>query len=155
VKFIVFIFLLIQQSSLLANSLPIKEVRKMFDKSTKSEQECKKLIKTLEPFGLKTNPLYYGYKACAEMLMAKHVLNPFSKLSHFKKGKSMLENAINIDKNNVELIFLRYTIQTNVPSFLNYNQNQKGDKEFIINSLNTIEDIELRQIIKNYLKPRT
>ncbi|MFA5244069.1 MAG: hypothetical protein WC380_02100 [Pedobacter sp.] len=154
-KLIVFILLLIQQSSILANPLPIKEVRKMFDRSTRSELECKKLIQTLQPYSVKTNSLYYGYKAGAIMLMAKHVLNPFSKLSHFKKGKGMLENAINFDNNNLELRFLRYTIQTNVPSFLNYKQNIKPDKEFIIRSMAALEDKELKQIIKNYLKTQT
>ena len=154
-KLFVFIFLLIQQSYLLANPLGIKEVRRMFDRSTKSERECKKLIQTLEPYSVKTNPLYYGYKAGAIMLMAKHVINPFSKLSHFKKGRGMLENAINNDKNNVELRFLRYTIQTNVPSFLSYNQNIRQDKEFIHNSMAALEVNELRQIIKNYLKTQT
>ena len=37
------------------------------------------------------------------MMMAKHVFNPFSKLSYFKKGKQMLENAIETDGQNLEL----------------------------------------------------
>jgi len=152
VKQLVFIFLLIQSSSLLANNLPIKEVRKMFHRSVNSEQECKKLIQILEPFNVKINPLYSGYQAGAIMLMAKHVINPFSKLSYFKKGRIMLEKAINTDKNNVELRFLRYTIQTSVPAFLNYSQNKKQDKEFLISSLASLEDHELKQAINNYLK---
>lgn len=86
------------------------------------------------------------------MLMAKHVINPFSKLSYFKKGRIMLEKAINTDKNNVELRFLRYTIQTSVPAFLNYSQDKKQDKEFLISSLVSLEDHELKQAINNYLK---
>lgn len=126
----------------------------MFDRSSRSEQECESMIKTLDPYNEKNNPLYYGYKAGAVMMMAKHVINPFSKLSYFKKGKNMLENAIKTDRNNLELRFLRYTIQTNVPSFLNYGQNRNQDHEFIVSALSSLQDQDLKQIINNYLKSR-
>lgn len=134
--------------------MPIKELRRMFDRSSRSEQECESMIKALDPYNEKNYPLYYGYKAGAVMMMAKHVINPFSKLSYFKKGKNMLESAIKTDKNNLELRFLRYTIQTNVPGFLNYGQNQKQDREFIISSLPALQDQDLKQIINHYLKSR-
>lgn len=152
--FFLVLFILAQQFSLLGNTLPIKELRRMFDRSTRSEQECERMIKALDTYNEKNNPLYYGYKAGAVMMMAKHVINPFTKLSYFKKGKNMLESAIKTDKNNLELRFLRYTIQTNVPGFLNYGQNQRQDREFIISSLPALQDQDLKQIINHYLKSR-
>ena len=85
------------------------------------------------------------------MLMAKHVINPFSKLSYFKKGKLMLENAIKADYTNVELRFLRYTIQTNVPGFLNYTSEKNLDRTFIAQSLPKLKDQDLKKIISEFL----
>jgi hypothetical protein len=85
------------------------------------------------------------------MLMAKHAFNPFSKLSYFKKGKLMLESAIKADQTNVELRFLRYTIQTNVPGFLNYSSDKNLDRTFITQSLARLKDQELKKIISEFL----
>jgi hypothetical protein len=93
-----------------------------------------------------------GYRACATMLMAKHVFNPFSKLSYFKRGRDILEKAIKADRDNIELRFLRYTIQTNVPAFLNYDQFKELDRLFLVNSISKLNDQKLKKIIIAYLK---
>lgn len=96
-----------------------------------------------------------GYRAGATMLMAKHSLNPFNKLSYFKKGKTMLEKAIQAENNNVELRFLRYTIQTNVPSFLGYSSELIKDRSFLQQSVAGVRDAELKKIITAYLKEKS
>lgn len=124
---------------------PIDEVRSLYQKSMTSEDACKKLIDILEPY--KNDPLYLGYSGCATMVMAKHVFNPFSKLSYFKKGKKMLEEAVKTDKYNFELRFLRFTAQTNMPSFLGYNDSIKKDKTFILDSFSQIKDARLKAYV--------
>ena len=61
------------------------------------------------------------------------------------------QELINADYNNIELRFLRLTIQDNVPAFLGYNQNIKEDKDFLYNQLNNITDKDLRKRIISYL----
>ncbi len=134
-----------------ANVPAIKEVRIMLHKATSNEQACTKMIGLLEPFNETNYPLLFGYRGGATMLMAKHAFNPFSKLSYFKKGKLMLESAIKADHTNVELRFLRYTIQTNVPGFLNYKSDKNLDKTFISQSLPKLKDQELKKIIIEFL----
>lgn len=129
-------------------------VRLKFHRSTSSEKSCKDLIKELEPYNEKNNPLLSGYKGGATMLMAKHVINPFTKLSYFKKGRGLLEKAIQADNKNVELRFLRYTIQTNVPSFLGYNAHLAKDKSFLEQSVSGVKDAALKKIITAYLKQK-
>lgn len=136
----------------LAKVPAINEVRLMFHKATLDEDACKDLINLLMPFDEINNPLLFGYKGSAIMMMAKHVFNPFSKLSYFKKGKNILESAIQADQKNVELRFLRYTIQTNIPSFLNYDNNVESDKAFLTKSLSKLNDMKLKKIISSYLK---
>jgi hypothetical protein len=145
-------FLLLFCSSLAFANVPvIKEVRIMLHNATSSEVACTKMISLLEPFNETNNPLLFGYRGGATMLMAKHAFNPFSKLSYFKKGKLMLESAIKADHTNVELRFLRYTIQTNVPGFLNYSSDKNLDRTFITQSLARLKDQELKKIISEFL----
>jgi hypothetical protein len=129
-------------------------VRTKFHNATSSEKICKDLIKLLEPYSEKNKPLFLGYKGGATMLMAKHVINPISKFSYFKKGRNMLENAIKADNSNVELRFLRYTIQNNVPSFLGYNGQLAKDELFLKQSVGNVRDAELKKIITYYLKQK-
>ncbi len=71
----------------------IDEIRSLYEKAVTDESACNKLIEILSPYNEKNNPLYAGYKASAIMMMAKHVFNPFSKMSYFKKGKRILETC--------------------------------------------------------------
>ena len=145
-------FLFVFYSSLAFANVPvIKDVRIMLHNATSNEEACTKMISLLAPFNETNNPLLFGYRGGATMLMAKHVINPFSKLSYFKKGKLMLENAIKADHTNVELRFLRYTIQTNVPGFLNYTSEKNLDRTFITQSLPKLKDQELKKIISEFL----
>jgi len=146
-------FLIVFSSlSLTAKDPSVSSIRLKFHNSTTSEKTCKELIKLLEPYTEKNNPLLLGYKGCANMLMAKHAINPFSKFSYFKKGRNMLEKAVQADNNNVELRFLRYTIQTNVPSVLGYNSHLEKDQMFLKKAVASVKDTELKKIITSYLK---
>jgi len=150
-KILILYIILVQSISAFADNHELENIRMMFHKAESSQIVCLELIEQLQPYNEDNNVLFMGYKACATMLMAKHVFNPFSKLSHFKRGREMLEKAIQFDRNNIELRFLRYTIQTNVPSFLNYSQSKDLDRLFLVNSLNKLNDQKLKKIIAAYL----
>jgi hypothetical protein len=77
-------------------------------------------------------PLVAGYKAMSAFMMSKHLSNPVTKLSYFNTGKAGLEAAIKTDPAAIELLYLRFTVQCNVPGFLNYNSNLAGDKQKIM-----------------------
>ena len=100
-------------------------------------------------------PVTVGFKAISEMIQAKHAFNPINKVSHFKKGKRLLELAISKAPKNPELIFFRYTTQANVPAMLNYSGNVKEDRQLLVNFLkadaSAPKDPDLHRRIKNYL----
>lgn len=93
-----------------------------------------------------------GYRAIIWFLKADYYINPFKKMNSFKKGKEKLEALIAKNKKNVELHFLRLTIQDNLPSFLNYNNNIKEDKDYLFNNVSNILDEDLKLRITNYLR---
>lgn len=123
----------------------------MYLKANDHEKTCKEMIALLKPYDESNNPLFLGYKAGANMIMAKHVINPISKMSWFKKGKKMLEAAIKADMKDVELRCLRFGIQSNVPDFLNYKDNINQDKKFILKSYSHVKDPTLKKNIISYM----
>ena len=70
--------------------------------------------------------------------MGKSCFSPISKWNTFKKGKGNIEQAIKIEPDNVELRFIRLSIQKNIPSFLGYKSNIDEDIEFIKKNRNQI-----------------
>lgn len=127
----------------------ISEVRKNYKEAAEKEEAAKKLMELTE--NSDKQPVLLGYKAASHMLMAKYVANPFSKLSHFNRGKDMFSEAIEADKDNIELRFLRYAVQSEAPAFLGYRDNLEEDKNIILTELKNINDEELHTMISTYL----
>lgn len=151
-KKVFFVGLLFLAITSFANTPTLGEIRTLYEKSATDESACNQLVKILSPYNESNNPLYAGYKASAIMMMAKHVFNPFSKMSYFKKGKNILESAIKADDKNVELRFLRFNVQTHTPSFLGYNNNIDSDKVFLEISFPKISDENLKAFLLHYLQ---
>lgn len=147
-----FFVLLIVSKSAFATVPSINEVRSLYEKAVSDEASCSKLLNILSPYNEKNSPLYAGYKASAIMMMAKHSFNPISKMSYFKRGKSILDKAIKADEHNVELRFLRFNAQTHTPAFLGYDGDIKKDKQFLENSFSLIKDMDLKAFMLPYLK---
>lgn len=127
------------------------QVRDTFEKASPEKESCKRLLTMLEPYNEHNNPTFYGYKAVGTMLMAKHTFNPFKKLSYFKKGRAMLDDAVNADPRNAELRFLRFVSQTEAPSFLNYREAVEDDKDFLMKSLPGLTDPRMAKEIAKFL----
>ncbi len=144
-------FLLLIVSSGFSEKLSLNEVRVHFQKSYNEEESCVKLIAELEFFDQNNNPLFGGYRACAMMLMANYVFNPVTKFTKFTAGKNLLEKCIAADSENIELRFLRCTVQTNAPSFLGYDFCIEQDKLFLHQAILSMTDMELKQMIVSFL----
>ena len=133
-----------------AQSLNLHDVRKDFNKGVKDENLCKKYLKILQTNA--KSPLEKGYEAAFYMFMAKHASNPFKKMGYFKDGKKMLESQIKLDPTNIELRFIRLSIQYHIPDFLGYKSNIEEDKEYLLSNLYKMSDEKTKDIIYNYLK---
>ena len=148
---LIFFFTVSFSSASVPPPATLPEIRSMYLKANDHEKICKEMLALLKPYDESNNPLFLGYKAGANMIMAKHVKNPISKMSWFNKGKKMLEAAIKADTKDVELRCLRFGIQSNVPSFLNYKENINHDKKFILQSYPHVKDPALKKNIISYM----
>ena len=58
------------------------------------------------------SPVLICYKGAAEMIDAKYTLNPIMKFLDFKKGTDLINNALLRDSLNLEMRFIRLSIQS-------------------------------------------
>lgn len=145
-----FLFLFILLSVIAAKAQSLEALRRSYYKLNTDSTSCAKLYKQVNQ-STSTDNTYNGYKGAITAAMANHVKNNGEKLKLFNAGKSLLEQSIKKDANNVELRFLRLTIQTNCPKALGYNKQIAEDKAFINVHIETLEDASLRQKVKDYL----
>ncbi|MDB5020786.1 MAG: hypothetical protein JWQ28_1913 [Pedobacter sp.] len=129
-------------------------LRLQLDQAANSKVLAEKFNDQFRNVNEKSLPILLGYKAISELVMCKHLINPISKLSHFRKGRNLLEIAIAASPKNPELSFFRFTTQSNVPALLNYKSDINTDKAVLINFLRsggTKADPDLFKRIKNYM----
>lgn len=150
-KKLLFILLISMFSiSLNAQNITIEALRREYYKVTADSISCAKLYGKIEKDNSNDN-LIIGYKGAITSAMANHVKNKSDKLKLFNAGKKLIDNAIIVDDQNIELHFLRFTIQTNCPKALGYCDQITKDKNFILSNLETIKNVTLRNKMESFL----
>ncbi|MEM8566046.1 MAG: hypothetical protein AAGF85_06260, partial [Bacteroidota bacterium] len=96
-------------------------------------------------------PTLVAYQAAARALIAKYTWNPMTKLSCLKSVENLLTNAVGADKDNLEIRFLRFYIENNIPSYLGYSKNIKEDGELLKNNLDVVRKLNLDKRISDYI----
>ena len=111
------------------------EIRELFAISSMDESANEKLLEKTKNAQLVENPVLFGYYGAGLMTMANHYTWPSTKLDYFNRGKKILEKAVNYDYQNVELRFIRYSVQRGAPLMLGYSDNIDSDKKFILKNI--------------------
>lgn len=92
-----------------------------------------------------------AFKGASIALMARGAKTIKEKKEGFVEGVNLVEYAINKDSSNIEVRFIRLSIQQNTPKILKYNQDIESDKTFILNHYNTIKSAHLKAHIGDYI----
>lgn len=79
--------------------------------------------------------LINGYMAALEALKAKHTWNPYFKVKYLSDAEKSFKNAVANDPHNIEIRFMRFSVEHNVPGFLGYNKNLDADRVEMIRQL--------------------
>lgn len=130
--------------------------RSMMDHAVEDKKLSMNFYQQLKTVKEGDAPVMLGFRAMSEFLMCKHLVNPFSRLSHFNKGRSYLEKAISKHPGHPELLLFRLSTQSHVPAVLNYNSHMDSDKRALIAYLQKysgkkVQDPVLYKRIKAYL----
>lgn len=90
-------------------------------------------------------------KGVVLMKFAEYQKTPGDKLSTFKEGHALLEEAIAKEPDNMEYLFFRLIIQENAPRILGYNENIEADSASIVASYSGLSQ-DLKNAILAYSK---
>lgn len=112
------------------NGTDLDVVRANYNKLVSDKELCEKMIADLDK-AKNNSATHLAYLGALQTIWANHVFSPISKLGTFKEGKKNIEQAIKKEPDNVELRFIRLSVQKNAPSFLGYKSNINEDTEFI------------------------
>jgi len=129
----------------------LDDVRKNYSKMASNEELCKSAIANLKE-AKNSSATHLGYLGGLQTIWANHIFNPIGKLKTFNEGKKNIEQAIKKEPENVELRFIRLSVQKNAPSFLSYQSNIKEDIQFIKNNRSQVKSNILHKYIETLLK---
>lgn len=128
----------------------LEYVRSNYQNAVTDEKLCKNLIEALSEKA--DNPIYLGYLGAFQAIWANHTMNPMAKMETFRKGKKNIEKAIAAEPNNVELRFIRLSLQKNCPEFLGYSSQIPEDTQFIKDNLHKVTAETLRQLCNTVIE---
>lgn len=113
----------------------LKQLRQQMVVALNSSKTTDSLYNALDKINNKP-PVYLAYQGTLCGLKAKHTWNPYSKIKYLNTAEKVLKQAADADPHNIEIRFLRFSIEHNVPGFLGYNKNLPSDKQEMIHQLN-------------------
>jgi len=110
---------------------PLENVREQFP-YIESLDEANEFINELE---VDNSSEAKGYLAAMILMKSRFVKGPFSKFKYFKQGKKQLDQNISENLSIVEIRYIRFLMQKQIPDFLGYNKNIEEDFKIISNNL--------------------
>jgi hypothetical protein len=123
-------------------TLNMQQVRSLYEKAALEEASCKEVIRLTEKSTPEKDPVNYCYLGAAQTISAQYAGNPYTKLQLFNTGKSKIEQAASLQPKNVEIAYVRFTVQCGAPAFLNYSSAMTKDKTIILDNLENVFRIQ-------------
>ena len=145
------LFLSLELFGCVAQSITLEEARKNYYECTRDKQTCELLFSRLSESHSENNTVLNGYYGAVAANLANHTREPAQKIRLFNLGRRLLENAILSDSLNLELRFLRFSIQENCPPTLHYSSQITADKTFIIKNMGSASSRSLKKNMAGYL----
>ena len=128
----------------------IKIVRAGFYEAVNDSKKAKPLAKIISDFQSRS-ALVKVYEGANCAIMAKNKWSPFAAIKLLKKSNIMMNAAIKKSPTNVEIHFIRFAVQKNIPEFLGYSKDVEKDKNFILQNINNFKANNLSEEMRLYI----
>ncbi|MBP8850190.1 MAG: hypothetical protein KBG80_06500 [Breznakibacter sp.] len=135
----------------IASENEISTIRELYSKAAKSSEQAIVLSQKLSSVTTQSENLLVAYRGASFTLNAKYAKRVLDKVSLFKEGVKYIESAVKSDSANIEIRFVRFTVQENAPEIVGYKKNLQSDKRFILSNYKD-QTIALKSYLKAYLK---
>lgn len=150
--FLLLCFLLFSNFSLYDDSYTsqLDEVRMGFYNAVHDSQKAESLIKRIKMITPKS-ALVTVYSGATCAIMAKNKWNPFSAIKLLKKSNEEMNKAIKLSPTNLEVRFIRFAVQSNIPSYLGFSENINEDKTYLIKHIDAFYNPKLSKEMRDYI----
>ena len=129
-----FLIILVMFSSFTMNTSDNKTARDYYLKASENKEYAEKL-KTFTQSKINF-PLLKAYNGVALAILAKHSWNPYTKLENVKSGLKNINEAVSSQNSDLEIRFLRFSVEENIPSVVPFTSHINEDKKFLLKNWN-------------------
>lgn len=129
----------------------IAEIKKALIKAVESSKVTDSLYSKLQ-FKRGDNALMTACLGTVEALKAKHAWNPYHKMKYVAMANNTMQEAVEASSQNMEIRFMRFSIQHYTPAFLGYSKNLDEDRKAIVNHYRNKNVGNDKILIKNIAK---
>ncbi|MBW8361783.1 MAG: hypothetical protein K0M56_06290 [Kaistella sp.] len=143
------LFLLLTSFLFFFSNTDLDSVRKNYPSANLSKANADAFKNTVAKAS-SSDAVFKGYKAASEIISAKFMKGNERKAA-LTGGIKSLESTIAANPAQVELRFIRFSIQENLPKIVKYNSKITEDKNFILKNYSR-QNSGLKNYIKTYLK---
>lgn len=147
-KPIVFLIFLI---SVFGNAQDLNKIRLEYPQAVNNFELVSQMEGTLTNIKSGDNVVLMAYKGAVSALNAKFSKQKNEKKKFFKAAIVLIEDALKMDPKNIEIRYIRLSVQQNSPKFLGYHKNIEKDKEFVLTNYENIASKDLRNLIKDFI----
>jgi len=126
-----------------------EDLRLNYPEAIHQKEICSQIINELEEKEL--SAVHQAYLGGYQTIWANHVFNPIQKLKTFNKGKKNIDEAVRKDPKNIDIRFVRLSVQLNCPKFLGYDEHIKEDKQFIKDHSHKISSVKLKEMCQDLI----
>ncbi len=128
----------------------INKIRTIYQQAAQSKEATFQLLEDLKYITKKSDSVLLAYKGAAMTLKAKYARGKEQKKQYFREGVGLIEHAIKQRPANIEIRFIRLSVQENTPRFLKYKSNISKDKTFILTHFKAVRSAALKEYIRRY-----
>jgi len=125
------LFLLLLLFPLSVLSTELDKLRLQFYQAVDNKDVAKKFFERMK-LEQGISAVHLAYYGSAQTLMGKHAWNPYQKLSHLKSGMQVLSSASKKAPDDLEIRFLRFSIEHYLPTFLGMSKHLDEDRKKIV-----------------------
>jgi hypothetical protein len=133
------------------SSVDLDEVRALYKEASESKQSVQVLMDKLNHVNEGSKAVLVAYKGASIALSAREMDKVKDKMSVFKEGKRYIEIAISKDSMNLEVRWIRLTVQENSPKAAKYKGELEVDKSFILAHFNQENSPSVKKMIRDYI----
>ncbi|MDB5012400.1 MAG: hypothetical protein JWQ25_602 [Daejeonella sp.] len=116
----------------MTSSNEIAEIKKALIKAIGSSRTTDSLYVKLQS-RKGDNPMMTACIGIIEALKAKHAWNPYNKMKYVAMANNTMKEAVEASSQNMEIRFMRFSIQHYTPAFLGYSKNLEEDRKALVN----------------------